>query len=98
MTQGYDTCNVSYSHVMIPNTLSCTGAESGFFGAQGNFTSDGSQGGAMAASTANSNHPGGVNVCLGDGSVKFVKDSISYPTWWALGTRMMGEVISSDQY
>src|SRR5262249_23042522 len=39
-TQGFDTLDVSYSHVMTPNTLSCTGKESGFFGAQGNFTSD----------------------------------------------------------
>ena len=78
-TQGYDTMNVSYSHVMTPNTYSCTGAESGFFGAQGNFTSDSSGGGWLGASTATSNHPGGVNVGFGDGSVKFIKDSVSYP-------------------
>jgi prepilin-type processing-associated H-X9-DG protein len=47
---------------------------------------------------ANSNHPGGVNVLMGDGSVRFVKDSINPPTWWALGTRAGGEVISSDSY
>ena len=97
-TQGFDTVDVSYSHVMTPNTLTCTGAESGFFGAQGNFTSDGSGGGWLGASTAGSNHPGGVNVSMGDGSVKFIKDSISYQTWWALGTRNLGEVISSDSY
>jgi prepilin-type N-terminal cleavage/methylation domain-containing protein/prepilin-type processing-associated H-X9-DG protein len=97
-TQGFDTLDVSYSHVMTPNTLSCTGAESGFFGAQGNFTSDGSGGGWLGASTACSNHPGGVNVAMGDGSVKFIKDSISYQTWWALGTRNLGEVLSSDSY
>jgi prepilin-type N-terminal cleavage/methylation domain-containing protein/prepilin-type processing-associated H-X9-DG protein len=97
-TQGFDTVDVSYSHVMTPNTLSCTGAESGFFGAQGNFTSDGSGGGYLGASTANSNHPGGVNVSMGDGSVRFIKDSVSIPTWWALGTRNLGEVISSDSY
>ena len=66
-TQGYDTINLSYTHVMTPNSYSCTGAESGFFGAQGNFTSDGSGGGWLGASTATSNHPGGVNVCMGDG-------------------------------
>ncbi|MHC5540435.1 DUF1559 family PulG-like putative transporter [Singulisphaera rosea] len=47
---------------------------------------------------ANSNHPGGVNVLFGDGSVKFIKDSINQSTWWALGTRAGGEVISSDSY
>jgi prepilin-type N-terminal cleavage/methylation domain-containing protein/prepilin-type processing-associated H-X9-DG protein len=40
----------------------------------------------------------GVNVLFGDGSVKFIKSSISYPTWWALGTRNGGEVISADAY
>jgi prepilin-type N-terminal cleavage/methylation domain-containing protein/prepilin-type processing-associated H-X9-DG protein len=48
--------------------------------------------------TASSNHPGGVNILMGDGSVKFVKDSINQATWWALGTRASGEVISSDSY
>jgi prepilin-type N-terminal cleavage/methylation domain-containing protein/prepilin-type processing-associated H-X9-DG protein len=45
-----------------------------------------------------SRHPGGVNVLFGDGSVKFVKDSVNLPTWRALGTRAGGEVISSDSY
>ena len=48
--------------------------------------------------TANSNHPGGVNAMMADGSVRFVKDSINQATWWALGTRAGGEVISSDSY
>jgi prepilin-type N-terminal cleavage/methylation domain-containing protein/prepilin-type processing-associated H-X9-DG protein len=45
---------------------------------------------------AQSNHPGGVNVLFGDGSVKFIKDAINPQTWMALGTRANGEVISSD--
>ena len=45
-----------------------------------------------------SNHPGGVNVAFMDGSVRFVKNSVSLPTWWALGTRNGGEVVSSDSY
>jgi prepilin-type processing-associated H-X9-DG protein len=47
---------------------------------------------------ATSSHPGGVNVALADGSVRFIKESIAYPTWWALGTRANGEVLSSDNY
>ncbi len=50
------------------------------------------------STTANSRHAGGVNVCMTDGSVKFIKSSISIATWRALGTRNGGEVISSDSY
>jgi hypothetical protein len=35
---------------------------------------------------------------MADGSVRFVKDSINQYTWWSLGTRGNGEVISSDAY
>jgi len=45
-----------------------------------------------------SNHSGGCNVALADGSVRFIKSSVSFPTWWALGTRSNGEVLSSDSY
>jgi len=45
-----------------------------------------------------SQHPGGVNFLMGDGSVKFIKQTINLPTYWALGTRAGGEVISADSY
>jgi prepilin-type N-terminal cleavage/methylation domain-containing protein/prepilin-type processing-associated H-X9-DG protein len=45
-----------------------------------------------------SNHPGGANILMADGSVRFIKDSVSRLTWWALGTRNGGEVISADSY
>jgi prepilin-type N-terminal cleavage/methylation domain-containing protein/prepilin-type processing-associated H-X9-DG protein len=47
---------------------------------------------------ATSWHPGGVNALFADGSVRFIKDSINRMTWWALGTRNAGEVISADSY
>jgi prepilin-type N-terminal cleavage/methylation domain-containing protein/prepilin-type processing-associated H-X9-DG protein len=47
---------------------------------------------------ATSNHPGGANTGMADGSVRFVKSSIAMMTWWALGTRANGEVLSSDSY
>jgi prepilin-type N-terminal cleavage/methylation domain-containing protein/prepilin-type processing-associated H-X9-DG protein len=47
---------------------------------------------------ATSHHPGGVNCTFADGSVKFIKDSINQNTWWALGTRWGGEVVSADSY
>jgi prepilin-type N-terminal cleavage/methylation domain-containing protein/prepilin-type processing-associated H-X9-DG protein len=43
-------------------------------------------------------HSGGVNVLTGDGSVKFMKNSINQRTWWALGTRANGEVIDASSY
>ncbi len=47
---------------------------------------------------SNSNHPGGANYLFADGHVYFLKSSINIKTYWALGTRNLGEVISSDQY
>jgi prepilin-type processing-associated H-X9-DG protein len=51
-----------------------------------------------AVMPASSKHPGGTNMLFGDGSVKFIKDSINPQTYSALGTRNGGEVISSDSY
>ena len=45
---------------------------------------------------ARSAHPGGVNVALADGSVRFIRDSIAFGTWQALGTRSGGEVVSPE--
>jgi prepilin-type N-terminal cleavage/methylation domain-containing protein/prepilin-type processing-associated H-X9-DG protein len=47
---------------------------------------------------ARSRHPGGVNAVFGDGSIKFIKNSISLVTWQALSTSAAGEVISADAY
>jgi len=47
---------------------------------------------------ASSAHPGGVNVCLADGSVRFIKSSVNLDTWWSLGTRAGGEIVSADAY
>ena len=42
---------------------------------------------------ASSFHSGGVNVGFLDGSVRFMKDSVSQQTWWAIATKAGGEVI-----
>ncbi len=48
--------------------------------------------------TANSRHPGGVNVAMADGSVRFVKDTVNLAAWRALGTRNGGEIVSADAF
>ncbi|MGC8638299.1 MAG: DUF1559 domain-containing protein [Isosphaeraceae bacterium] len=50
------------------------------------------------ALNATSDHPGGVNVLFADGSVHFIKNSVSPITWYALGTIAGGEVISASSY
>jgi prepilin-type N-terminal cleavage/methylation domain-containing protein/prepilin-type processing-associated H-X9-DG protein len=78
----------SYHHYNTPNGYTCLNS-----GDQG-----GLWGGTSGMSTATSNHPGGVNVCMTDGSVRFIKDTIAPQTWWALGSRNGGEVVSADSY
>ena len=71
-----------YNHVMPPNGLNC---------GYGNYSGGG-------AFTASSRHSGGVNVLFADGSTRFVKNTVSPQTWWALGTRAANEVVSADSY
>jgi prepilin-type N-terminal cleavage/methylation domain-containing protein/prepilin-type processing-associated H-X9-DG protein len=54
--------------------------------------------GSYAARGFKSRHPGGGNFTFGDGSVRFLKNSINRVTYAALGSRNGGEVISSDSY
>lgn len=78
-----------YNHFGPPNSLSCH-----------NQVQESSQVWEISAgiSPPTSRHSGGVNVCMADGSVKFIKNTIAPQTWWALGTRKGGEVVSSDAY
>ncbi len=41
---------------------------------------------------ARSRHPGGVNVTMGDGSVRFVKNSIDIRSWRAISARGFREI------
>jgi prepilin-type N-terminal cleavage/methylation domain-containing protein/prepilin-type processing-associated H-X9-DG protein len=59
-----------------------------------NYTGD--EGSEFAS--ARSRHPGGVNSLFGDGSVRFVKNSVNQLTWVSLGSINAGEVIGADQY
>ena len=49
-----------------------------------------------AAVSARSYHPGGVNALFGDGSVRFLKNSIDGTVWRGVGTIAGGEVVSAD--
>jgi prepilin-type N-terminal cleavage/methylation domain-containing protein/prepilin-type processing-associated H-X9-DG protein len=84
----WHTVVVSYHHYNTPNKYTCLNPND----------PGGLWGGTCGMSTPTSNHPGGVNVAFTDGSVRFVKDSVSPQTWWALGSRNGGEVVSSDSY
>jgi prepilin-type processing-associated H-X9-DG protein len=75
-------CCTLYNHVSTPNTNTCAGL--GFVGGMQNM--------AMSQPPT-SNHTGGVNMLLADGSVRFVTDGIDLTTWRALGTRRNGEVV-----
>jgi prepilin-type N-terminal cleavage/methylation domain-containing protein/prepilin-type processing-associated H-X9-DG protein len=52
----------------------------------------------FSAITSRSYHPGGVNTLFGDGSVRFLKDTIDGMTWRALGSVSGGEVLSADSF
>ncbi len=47
-------------------------------------------------SRASTAHPGGIQVCLADGSVRNVASGISATTWWYAFTPAGGEVMPSD--
>ena len=51
-------------------------------------------GSAHSHKAARSRHPGGVNVIMADGSLRFVQDDISLATWRAMGTMNGGETVS----
>jgi prepilin-type N-terminal cleavage/methylation domain-containing protein/prepilin-type processing-associated H-X9-DG protein len=60
----------------------------------GNSESKG--GPTFAAVTTRSYHPGGVNVLLGDGSVRFVKENLDGNVWRSLGSVSGGEILSAS--
>jgi prepilin-type processing-associated H-X9-DG protein len=78
-----------YSHTQTPNRTSCAYSDMDWeWRYRGDIT--------MVA--ASSNHPGGVNTLFMDGSVRFVKSSVSYQAWYAIATPNGGEVVSADAF
>ena len=80
-------CCTLYNHVAPPGATTC---------AAPNFT--GNMANMAMQVPPTSRHPGGCNVMMGDGSVRFIKNSINVQTWQAIGTRNGGETVSSDSY
>jgi prepilin-type N-terminal cleavage/methylation domain-containing protein/prepilin-type processing-associated H-X9-DG protein len=74
----------TYNHYLTPNSpkYDCINNDP-----QAGYTASGFRG-------ARSRHLGGVNLLLGDGSVRFVRNSVDPTTWRAVGTRNGGEVPS----
>ncbi|AGA28029.1 DUF1559 domain-containing protein [Singulisphaera acidiphila] len=74
-----------YHHIFTPMKPSC------LLGGSDDFDSP-------VVVTATSRHPGGVNLLLGDASVRFVRKEIGAAVWKALGTVSGGEVVDQSQF
>ena len=84
--QGYswvmgEMCCTTYNHVTTPNQTTCAGI--GFPAPMSNM---------VMVVPPSSNHPAGVNVGFGDGSVRYIRDTIDLAAWRAMGTVKGGEV------
>jgi prepilin-type processing-associated H-X9-DG protein len=81
-----------YSHIMPPNKKAC------MFSNQNNSALNSYAESNATMISASSYHPGGVNVGFLDGSVKFIKDSVSLQTWGSISTKAGGEIVSADSF
>lgn len=75
----YVPSTVYYNHILPPNHSNCL---------NGPFAVTNLEPGVVPAK---SEHPGVVNVLMGDGALRFVANSIDRTVWWAIGTRAGGE-------
>jgi prepilin-type processing-associated H-X9-DG protein len=78
----------TYTHTLPPNWNQNTGSTSSqkYRCGDTSFT--------RAHIAASSYHTGGVNIVMADGSVRFVANSIDFPTWQAAGSRAGGETLN----
>ena len=79
-SSGWPLVSPTYMHVQTPNTL------------VGHYNTSNSEGDFVVS--ASSQHAGGVNLALADGSTRFVSDQVSQEVWWAVGSRDDGRIES----
>jgi prepilin-type N-terminal cleavage/methylation domain-containing protein/prepilin-type processing-associated H-X9-DG protein len=79
--------SATYTHTQLPNRTSCYYPDFGQPNSAG-----------VNCLAASSRHPGGVNVGFADGSVRFIKSSVTPAAWYGIATINGGEVVSSDSY
>jgi prepilin-type N-terminal cleavage/methylation domain-containing protein/prepilin-type processing-associated H-X9-DG protein len=75
-----------YNHVGPPNGRQCGCAQLDPVGLD-----------VFGTSNATSLHPGGVNVAMCDGSVRFVREQVNLYTWWSAGTRNGAEALDASK-
>jgi prepilin-type processing-associated H-X9-DG protein len=76
-----------YNHVSAPNSRQCSNIALDQVGLD-----------IYGTDPPTSFHPGGVNVAMCDGSVRFIREQINLYTWWATGTRAGNEPINSNSF
>jgi prepilin-type N-terminal cleavage/methylation domain-containing protein/prepilin-type processing-associated H-X9-DG protein len=88
--------NTAYNHVATPNDRSCAIMDNAQMMAP--WSGDAAHLPWYMQVPPSSGHPGGVNVLAGDGSVRFVKETVSLRAWRSLGSRAGGEAVSADDF
>jgi prepilin-type N-terminal cleavage/methylation domain-containing protein len=82
----------TYNHVATPNSRTCASMSPGMMMPTSSMAN-------MAVQLPPSSyHPGGVNLMVGDGSVRFIKETVALTVWRALSTRNGGEIVSGTDY
>jgi prepilin-type N-terminal cleavage/methylation domain-containing protein/prepilin-type processing-associated H-X9-DG protein len=81
--RGLPAVSGNYTHTVPPNYIGYDCGDDSTFN--------------TAHIAARSYHTGGVNVCMADGSVRFIADSINFAAWQAMGTRSGNDVVDGSQ-
>lgn len=72
-SSGWPLAAPTYMHVQAPNSVT------------GHYNTSVDEGDFVV--TPSSQHTGGINMAMVDGSIRFVPDSVDLEVWWAIGSR-----------